>query len=88
MKSYLRILATIALLSLDMPVEEFIAFQRLSDREVRTRLSLPDSCIPRVTAIQSGSRQADHVRVEVRCGPTAESARTPAAMPRVRAARY
>jgi len=35
MKPYLRILMAIAPLALDMPVEEFTAFQRLSDREIR-----------------------------------------------------
>jgi hypothetical protein len=35
MKPYLRILVAIAPLSRDMPVEEFLAFQRLSDREIR-----------------------------------------------------
>lgn len=43
MKPYLRILVAIAPLSLDMPVEESIAFQRLSDREIKTHLSLPDA---------------------------------------------
>jgi hypothetical protein len=87
MKPYLCILVAIAPLSLDMPVEESIAFQRLSDREIKTRLSPPDASIPPVTAMQSGSRQADYVRLEVRCGQTAESARIPATMHKVRAAR-
>ena len=39
MKPHLCILVAIAPLWLDMPAEEFIAFQRLSDRETKTRLS-------------------------------------------------
>jgi hypothetical protein len=69
MKFSLRLMLTVAF-SLNMPVEEFVAFQRLPDRELKVRLGLPDSCTPRLTAMQSGSRQADHVTVEVRCGET------------------
>jgi hypothetical protein len=85
--SCLPILVTVALLSLNMPVEEFVAFQRLPDRELKTRLGLPDSCTPRVTARQSGSRQADHVNVEVRCGETGDVGVKQPTMPRVRAGR-
>ena len=86
MKFCLRLVLTVAL-SLNMPVEEFIAFQRLPDRELKIRLGLPDSCTPRVTAMQLGSSQADHVKVEVRCGePGSPEAKQPK-MPRVGAAR-
>jgi len=82
----LRLILTVAL-SLNMPVEEFIAFQRLPDREVKIRLGLPEPCTPRVTAMQSGSRQADHVKVEVRCGETDYPGAKQPKMPRVGAAR-
>ena len=86
MKSCLRLMLTMAL-SLNMPLEEFIAFQRLPDRELKVRLGLPDSCTPRVTAMHSGSRQADHVKVEVRCRETADPGAKQPKMPRVGAAR-
>ena len=86
MKFCPRLMLTVVL-SLNMPVEEFVAFQRLPDRELKIRLGLPDSCTPRVTARQSGSRQADHVKVEVRCGEAEYSAAKPLKMPRVGAAR-
>ena len=86
MKFYVRLILTVAL-SLNMPVEEFIAFQRLPDREVKIRLGLPESCTPRVTAMHSGSRQADHVKVEVRCGETDYQGAKQPKMPRVGAAR-
>jgi hypothetical protein len=86
MKFSLRLMLTVAL-SLNMPVEEFVAFQRLPDRELKVRLGLPDSCTPRLTAMQSGSRQADHVKVEVRCGETDYPGAKQPKMPRVGAAR-
>jgi hypothetical protein len=86
MKFSLRLMLTVAL-SLNMPVEEFVAFQRLPNRELKVRLGLPDSCTPRLTAMQSGSRQADHVKVEVRCGGTDYSGAKQPKMARVGAAR-
>ena len=85
MKFSLRLMLTVAF-SLNMPVEEFVAFQRLPDRELKVRLGLPDSCTPRLTAMQSGSRQADHVKVEVRCGETDYPGAKQPKMPRVGAA--
>ena len=86
MKFCLRLMLTVAL-SLNMPVEEFVALQRLPDRELKIRLRLPDSCTPRVTAMQSGSRQADHVKVDVRCEEPDYPRAKQAKMPRVGAAR-
>ena len=86
MKFCVRLMLTVSL-SLNMPVEEFVAFQRLPDGGLKIRLGLPNSCTPRVTAMQSGSRQADHVKVEGRCGePDYPGAKQPK-MSRVGAAR-
>ena len=62
-----RTLVITAVLSLDLPVTEFVELQKLPDEERRVRLELPASCVPRMSAMKTGSRQADHVVVEVRC---------------------
>lgn len=73
MRCWGRTLVITAVLSLDLPVTEFVELQRLPDEERRVRLQLPASCVPRMTAMKTGSRQADHVVVEVRCQGSATS---------------
>lgn len=75
MNRCLGILLIAAVLSLDMSVGEFVELQGLSDRERSTRLLLPESCVPRMTAMRSGGHDADHVKVEVRCSKLAQPGR-------------
>jgi hypothetical protein len=67
MNRCLRILLITAVLSVEMSVGDFVELQGLSDRERSTRLLLPESCVPRMTAMRSGGHDADRVKVEVRC---------------------
>jgi hypothetical protein len=69
-------LITPAVVVLQMSVDEFVSFQRLTEREQNRRLALPQTCRPVTTATRSGSRQADRVQVEVRCAPLMEIRQT------------
>ena len=41
----------LALLTVSVPVPEFVDLQRLPDKQIRTRFGLPDECDPLLTAL-------------------------------------
>jgi hypothetical protein len=45
------VIAVLTVLSVSLPVSDFVRLHRMSDEDVRTRFALPRDCRPRLTAI-------------------------------------
>ncbi len=59
--------------TLDMSADEFATLQRLSGKERRERLGMPDTCSPGLTAIKQAPATSGHVTVVVTCKPPREN---------------
>ena len=65
-----RVKAEDAILTLEVPLREFIELQRLDDGDRRLRLGLPDSCNPGITAMAGAISPSSRLFVLVTCSPT------------------
>jgi len=57
-------------LTVDLSLAEFLEIQRLDEGDRRTRLGLPKTCIPGLTAMMRMASPADQVTVMISCTPT------------------
>ena len=57
-------------LTVDLSISEFLEIQRLDEGDRRTRLGLPENCIPGLTAMLRTTSPADHVVVIISCTKT------------------
>jgi hypothetical protein len=57
-------------LTVDLPFREFLELQRLDDADRRTRLGLPASCTPGLTAMMRATSPSGQVMVMISCTPT------------------
>ncbi len=60
-------------LTLEMPVAEFVEIQKLSDEARRARFDLPETCVPDVSAMRPAVANSVRLIVLVDCRPAATS---------------
>ena len=65
-------------LALEIPVAEFLELQALSTEARRTRLNLPETCVPAMTAVSdTPGRASARLAILVTCGRGGDAAGDP-----------